>query len=243
MRHLSALLLAALAGAGASADWRPTAAEGSAAARAEIDARVARWDSPHFDVSGLSVDERRRLAAHEGPITTHPPMTYDALGVRYEPIYDLPVSTFHGELASGSDGYDGVGRDLLYKFNIQVLSPQHVIQWPDRATLVVDLSKNGAGKSLRIEMDLRDGDSYYLRHPALLARAIGEAIATLGQFPRMTLAVLEGFEFSPRTIAGMPPLGVAVTYNVRFGSVRVDTGFQWAGRPSGIPNGGEDFLR
>ena len=245
MKYLSALLLSgAVVVTSASAEWRPTAREGSLAERAEIDARVARWDSPDFDISKLSVDDRKRLAAHEGAITTHPPMTYDALGILYGPIDDLPLSTFHGELAtSDSSGYASAGRDLLYRFNIQLLSPWHSIEWPREATLWVDLSKNGVGSSLAVEMVLRDGDSYYMANPTLFASNLGEAIGSLGQFPRMTLVRLEGFEFSERTISDMPPLGVAVTYNVRFGDMRVDTGFQWAGRPAGIPNGGEGFLK
>ena len=245
MKHLSALLSSALIVVGANAEWRPIAAEGTPDALAEIDARVARWSSlPHFDASKLSVDERRRLAAHEGGIITHPFMTYDALGVRYDPIYDLPVSTFHDELTTGRSGqYAGAKRQLLRKFNIQLLSPSYSIEWPQAATLVVDLSKDDASRSFAFQMELRDGDAYYMRKPDLLGSAIRQAVTSLGQYPRMTLVMLEGFEFSPRTITDMPPLGVAVTYNVRFGNVRVDTGFQWAGRPAGIPNGGEDFLR
>ena len=42
----------------------------------------------------------------------------------------------------------------------------------------------------------------------------------------------------------MRPMGVPVTYNVRIGGVRLDTGFQWAGRPRSVPiNGGSYFLR
>lgn len=251
MKHptLSTPLLVALAmlGTSASAEWKPTAAAGTPAALAEIDARVERWASPDFDLSKLSLDERARLAAHEGGISTHPPMTYDALRVRYDPIFDLPLSTFHEELTTNRfNAYDSPGRELLHKFNIQLLSPWHSVEWPDNATLLVDLSKNGISKSLTVDMELRGGDSYFMRNPDLTASAIGEAIATLGQFPRMALARLEGFEFSPRTISDMPPLGVAVTYNVRFGSVRVDTGFQWAGRPVGVPgrrSGKGEFLK
>lgn len=248
MKHLTLstpLLALAMLAVSAEAEWTPTAAAGSPEARAEIDARVERWTSPYFDLSRLSRDERARLAAHEGGISTHPPMTYDALGVRYDPIYELPVSTFHEELTSnGFDGYDNARRELLHKLNIQLLSPWHSIDWPDTTTLLADLSKDGVNTSLAMEMELRDGDSYYIRNPDSSASAIGKAIAALGQFPRMTLLRLEGFEFSPRTISDMPPLGVAVTYNVRFGSVRVDTGFQWAGRPVGIPGSREqEFLQ
>ena len=254
MKHLTLnapLLALAMLGASAEAQWTPTAAAGSPEAQAEIDARIEGWASPYFDLSRLSRDERARLAAHEGGISTHPPMTYDALGVRYDPIYELPLATFHEEIeeieeipSDGSGRYHNAGRELLYKFNIQLLSHRHRIEWPDTTTLLVDLSNDGVNTSVAMEMELREGNAYYIRYPGLFASAIREAIAALGQFPRMTLARLEGFEFSPRTISDMPPLGVAVTYNVRFGSVRVDTGFQWAGRPVGIPGGREDgFLK
>ncbi len=219
MKHLSVLLLALVA-ASAGAEERPTAAEDSAAAGAEIDdfdfadclaacrdEKHARWELEDFDISKLSAEERRRLDAHEGGIPTHPPMTYDALGVRYEPIFDLPVSTFHEELTvSPYNDYVSAGRDLHHKFNIQLLSPWHRIKWPPTTTLLVELSKNGASKSLALEMELRDGDSYYLQDPFSLAAGIGEAMISLGQFPRMKLTRLEGFEFNSRTIANMPPL-------------------------------------
>ena len=244
MKHMSVLLASVLIATTTNAEWRPTAADGSRAAQAEIDARVARWAlTPDFDVSQLTIDERRRLAAHEGGITTHPPMAYDALGFTYEPIYDMPVSAFHDVLTAGSsNSYDNAGRDLLYGFNVQLLSPWHNITWPHQTTLLVDLSKDGVSRSVAVEMELRE-DSYYVANPPLFASRIGNAISALGQFPRMTLVRLHGFEFSARTIKDMPPLGVAVTYNVRFGDVRVDTGFQWAGRPGGIPNGGTEFLK
>lgn len=249
MRHSSVLLLVALVfTSGYGAEWLPTAPDGSPEAWAEINARVERWDMPGFDLSKLSTDERRRLAAHEGGISTHPPMMYDVLGVRYEPIFKLPVSAFHEELTQRriGDGYENPGRELIEKFNIQLVSPWNDVEWPHSTTLLVDLSKNGTNKSLSVDMELRDRDSYYIEDPALLIAAIGEASVSMGeprQAPRLTLARLEGFEFSSRTISNMLPLGVVVTYNVRFGSVRVDTGFQWAGRPPGIPNGGGDFLK
>ena len=70
-----------------------------------------------------------------------------------------------------------------------------------------------------------------------------EVMSSIGLYPVMSLSKLVGFTFNDTTVDNMPPLGAAVTYNVRFGDVRIDTNFQWVGRPKHIPNGGVEFLR
>lgn len=45
--------------------------------------------------------------------------------------------------------------------------------------------------------------------------------------------------FDSTTVENMPPLvGLAVTYDVRYGDMRIETDYQWAGRPA---NGGKGF--
>lgn len=45
--------------------------------------------------------------------------------------------------------------------------------------------------------------------------------------------------FDSTTVENMPPLvGLAVTYHVRYGDMRIETDYQWAGRPA---SGGKGF--
>jgi len=223
-------------------------AAGATAAHADdrLD-RLMAMDSDDW-MAELSVSDRARLDAHVesvGSVSTHPLMTYYALPVRYEPIWNLPLATFHEELGEDdSEGFGIVAGKMLSKFNTQLISPYHRIEWPPTATLTIDFSKNGINVSLPVEMDLREGNSYYITSPTSFGSELIETIGSLGQYPRMELSRFDGFVFNESTIQDMPPLGVAVIYNVRIGSIRLDTDFQWAGRPSGIPiNGGRDFLK
>ncbi len=207
----------------------------------------------------LSTDALERWE-EQGCLATHPLMMYDVLGVRYEPVYDLPLSTFHEVLTaksaqraeaggiiraseSGIDHYANADDVLMQKFNIQLISHPYEIRYPPTATLFVDMSKRGANVLLQLPMDLREGNTYYLSDPNSATRQIRKATETLGQFPTMALSRLAGFEFNESTIENTKPLGVSLTYNIRFGTVRVDTGFQWAGRPNSIPFRGREFLK
>lgn len=207
----------------------------------------------------LSPDAVERWEA-QGSMATHPLMMYDVLGVRYRPVFDLPLSAFHDALVAetarmgesggiirvaktGIDEYANAEDALIRNFNIQLMSHPYEIRHPPTATLFVDLSKRGSNRLLQWEMDVREGSTYYLPEPRSATRQLREAAAALGQFPTMTLPRLAGFEFNESTIEDMMPLGVPLTYNIRFGSVRVDTGFQWAGRPVSIPFRGREFLK
>ena len=191
----------------------------------------------------LSLEDRARVELHKGGITSHPMMTYQVMGVVYEPVFDLPVATF---LEEYQDSNEGIGQFLMEILNIKLISPERRISYPDQAALHLDLEGRGRTEHIQLEMELRDGNQYYVRYPTSAVSKFIQAIDELGRHPRprMELDKLTGFTFDETTIENMPPLGVPLIYSVQFGDVRVDTGFQWAGRPSGVPyNGGETFLK
>lgn len=198
-------------------------------------------------VAGLSPDELQRIARFEahhegglGGLSTHPTMTMHVLGLDYPPILHLPIATFHREL----EGYeDDVNRRLIEIFNIELISPDRHVDWPASATLRVELSNNGRYVHFNVPMDMREPGTYYVRQSQTLLSELIEGVSELGQYPKMQFSAFEGFVLNDDTIDDMPPLGTPITFNFRFGDVRVDTGFQWAGRPKGPFNGGMEFLK
>ena len=198
-------------------------------------------------VANLSPNELQQIARFEalhgrglGGLSTHPTMTTHVLGLVYPPILHLPIATFHREL----EGYeDDVNMRLIEIFNIELISPNRHVDWPKSATLRVELSNNGSYVHFSVPMDMRENGTYYVSYPQTLLSELIEGVNELGQYPKMQFSALEGFALNEHTIDDMPPLGTPITFNFRFGAVRVDTGFQWAGRPKGPFNGGVEFLK
>ena len=167
-------------------------------------------------------------------------MVVDVLGIDYPPIKFLPLATFHRELAGYSDE---LNMRLIEIFNIEVISMGREVEWPSSATLRVELSRDGRYVHFDVPMDMRDEGTYYVGHPQTLLSELIEGVSELGPYPRMQFSSLNGFVLNDETIEDMPPLGAPITYNFRFGGVRLDTGFQWAGRPKGPINAGVEFLK
>ena len=192
-------------------------------------------------LAGLTLDELDQVSRHKGGISTHPPMTINAMGISYPPIRFLPLATFHREL----EGYPGTAKQRLVEvFNIELNSPGRKVDWPSTATLRVELSNEGRYVHLGVPMQMQGDGIYYLASPSAVVSELDEAVGELGQFPRMQFTALEGFTLNSETIEDLPPLGAPITYNFRFGGVRVDTGYQWAGRPKGPFMGASvDFLK
>lgn len=192
-------------------------------------------------LAGLTPDQLEQVSRYNGQVSTHPSMAADTLGVSYPPIRSLPLATFHRELES----YPNSQRlRLIEIFNVELISPGRRIDWPSTATLRVELSKGGRYVHLDVPMNMHEDGLYRFASPQDVLSNLGEAVDELGQFPRMQFPTLEGFTLNAETIEDMPPLGAPITYNFRFGDVRVDTGYQWAGRPNGPFNGqAVEFLK
>ncbi len=139
---------------------------------------------------------------------------------------------------------------MMGAFNVQLISPDHAIELPQEAVLRTSLTHSGRRGYIEVDMELRE-DAYFIKYPAhVLSDNTNAASALLdasgGQFviPAMEVHDLSGFTFNESTVENLLPLGVPVTINLRYGDVRVDTMFQWVGRPPSIPfNDGVDFLR
>lgn len=200
---------------------------------------------------GLTPAESRLVDAHlkeHGPIRARPVMTNSVLGVRYRPTEGLPFAVF-AHVVAGSPETPSMA--MLDAFNIQLISPDHTIDPPRKTVLRSTLTMGGKRAMVHTEMVLRDG-AYYVANPVEYLsefRLVVEDVKyELGRTPkgRTTLEhdELSGFTFNAETVRDMPPLGAPVVYNIRYGDVRVHTGFQWVGRPLSIPfNDGTEFLR
>ena len=173
-------------------------------------------------------------------------MANEVLPVRYAPLKGLPMAVFHHIV---EESRETGAAALMGAFNIQIVSPQHNIDLPPEAVLRTSLMFAGDREYAEIAMVLRD-KAYYVAYPNQVLSDMGNAISdllddggTLGK-PVFEVHELSGFVFNETTVEKMPVLGVAVTINIRYGDVRVDTMFQWVGRPPSIPfNDGENFLR
>lgn len=199
----------------------------------------------------LNAEDARRLKEHMrqtgGLLWSKPMMTLDVLGVDYPPMARIPIAAFHEEIASLNEGRgEAIAEGMMEIFNIQLVSPFHAIKWPSQALLHVQLSQPGHTTVVRVPMALRAGNAYYIRSPSSAISRFIEAMSDLAPSPRPRLRFLkfEGFVFNDDTVENMQPLGVPVTYHVRYGDMRIETDYQWAGRPASIPvNSGKEFLK
>lgn len=194
---------------------------------------------------------KARVAEHYelvGSIRSKPLMTNMVLGMDFAPTQGLPFAVFRHVVDASPESPSAA---MMEAFNIQILSPDHPIELPARTSLRTSLTLQGHREYVDMRMVLRD-DAYYIAQPteattdsmfaadALIIDAGGEQRSRFG----FQLHDLSGFTFNNTTVADLPPLGAPVTINIRYGDVRVDTFFQWIGRPAEIPfNDGVEFLR
>lgn len=199
----------------------------------------------------LNAEDAARFAAHMrqngGVLRSSPVMALEILGVDYPPMARIPIAAFHEQISSLNDGRgEAIAEGMMEIFNVQLLSPFHKVKWPPSAVLHVQLSQPSKTTLVRVPMKLRDDNAYYVRSPSSAMSRFVEAMSelSLSPRPRLSFPKFEGFVFDDTTVENMPPLGVAVTYHVRYGDMRIETDYQWAGRPASIPvNSGKEFLK
>ena len=199
----------------------------------------------------LTAEDARRLEEHMrltgGTLWSKPMMTLDVLGVDYPPMARIPIAAFHEQISSLNEGRgEAIAEGMMEIFNIQLVSPFHRIKWPPQALLHVQLSQPSHTTIVRVPMALREDNAYYVRSASSAMSRFIEAMSDLAPTPRPRLRFLkfEGFVFNNETVENMQPLGVPVTYHVRYGDMRIETDYQWAGRPASIPvNSGKEFLK
>lgn len=223
------------------------AAEPTAAVRVDS-GTVSTVDATWLDE--LSLEVRSQMQEHlrvKGSIRSKPEMTNTVLGVSYEATRGLPLAVFDHVLKTGV----GERRRVMFEaFNVQVLSPEHPVTLPFGATLRSTLSLHDHSQVLETEMELGDSNAYYVADVDSYVRDVVDAVRELHAatrrpgIPIWDVEAVTGLVFDQETVQDLPPLGAAVTYNIRFGDVRVQTGFQWVGRPKAIPfNDGVEFLQ
>jgi hypothetical protein len=62
--------------------------------------------------------------------------------------------------------------------------------------------------------------------------------------PEFLISSFSGPEFNDETIEDMPESGVLLIHHIYLGEFRLATGYQWAGRPDGIPGSQQEgFVR
>ena len=178
-------------------------------------------------------------------VSPYPKMLYQVLPVTWKATLDFPVLNFLHEFPEYVSDRQIQMLDLLSIFNIEVIVPGHFrFNYPENATLVFELYTDSKAISVNVPMELAgtlgtyaivDPDELVFR----LMREIEEFQLGTTNYqlirPEMSLEALTGFDFNENTVSNFRFTGIPVAYNVKFGSVVVHNGFQWAGQPTALP--------
>ena len=178
-------------------------------------------------------------------IAPHPMLLGQLLSVEWEAISDMPVLNFMHEFPEYSSTRQIKAVDLWRAFSIDVIVPHSFgFVHPNQANLIVQLASEIRAIQVNVPMSLDESRTTYVvgdpdEFTFVLSREIKNLQAGASEFqsvrPEMRLREFRGFEFSENTIKNYRFTGVPVSYNVKFGSVVVHDGFQWAGKPDALP--------
>lgn len=178
-----------------------------------------------------------------GGWSTHPAMFYQLLPFNWDVTFELPLINILPNLPEHSrPGTIRLG-DVARIFNIEVILADHfAYELPASASLIAELRFEDRAFQIEIPMVLNETESRFY-----MANAQDFIYALLPYFenrpivspenpkPDFELREFQGFRFDESTVVGMHPLGIPVAYNVNLGATTVKSGFQWGGKPEGMP--------
>ncbi len=145
---------------------------------------------------------------------------------------------------------ESVGTWLARKFSILVNVPGYEFSLPKSSNVHIKFTLADAVHRIAIPAVLADNkdldaQAYVFEDPLLAFNQLTAIRSQFMQPPSMLIECLDGFVFNEKTVADLPhPEGVVATHDVYIGDFRVVSGWQWAGRPLGIPGSLQNgFLR
>ena len=162
----------------------------------------------------------------------------------WEPLEGVPMAYFTTDLVNA--GYSGKNHDamegLLTLFRVVLSTPNYVTSFPEILHLKIDFQKGEHVESISVELfsDYSDG-AYRIKNVSEVIFDINDISERFGPRKGFTdlgtnihLSSLSGFD--PRSaIHDLPPIqGTMLIHHIYIGSYRVMSGWQWAGRPSGL---------
>lgn len=168
----------------------------------------------------------------------------------WDPIKGAPLAFVAEDLrrAGYSGGIKDAEQGLLDIFRIKLETPTHDTEFPDRAVLHVVFEQGKKRQSIETMMT-------QLEHGVFRIEDVYKAIDDLkaikeifkvgqrnlnlmfgGEPTKMRLAKFTGFILDETTIEDLPRFrGTILLHHIHIGSYRVVSGWQWAGRPHGLP--------
>ena len=192
-----------------------------------------------------AIDARTNRKSKNVAVTSSPDKLSSYSPVRFEPFDGISLDLIRSDSeVSGSRG--GNFAQIFRAFNIQMVTQDENLDWPEQAVMVYTLERDN--QQLTLETQLRrDSDReivYVLEDPVGMLQAIQSGIAELDraqavidsryQRPRPTLEIshLRGFsEVADQAFDRAYPVGTPVTYSYRLGKTRLDSGSMFLGRP------------
>ena len=196
----------------------------------------------------MSPEEASRIKRYPG-FSVHPKMVSSLMGAKFPPIYSIPLAAIHDDIVEA--GYEPNSPEgLMAIFGVRLASPDHAINYPNTAKLHVEFTRENETRSIELDM-IHDGEGRFVfESPSYALLTAAQAIDSLGEIksygdrPDMSITRLSGIELDERSIDDMPPIGTLLIHHVYVGSLRIVTGYQWAGRPPGIPGSQQEgFVR
>lgn len=175
--------------------------------------------------------------------STHPTMFYQALPFNWDIVFELPVLNVLPNFPEHTKPWSIRLGDIFSIFNIEViLAEHHAYELPTSTLLIAELRFQDRAYQIDVPMILdEDGTSYYMQsasdfvsvlRPYLEGRPI---VSPENPSPDFELREFQGFTFDEYTVKRMDPMGIPVAYNINIGSTTVKSGFQWGGKPEGMP--------
>lgn len=193
---------------------------------------------------GRSIREGKKNA---GLTFARPLAIDDLLGLSYEPLAGRLVDEFLGDLAAS--GESDIGAGMVSILNLEVATPGREVSLPAEAALHVRLHAQLTTTPDKVDFRLvvpvyqKEPGRYFLLNPMDFLQNVQFKFASilerddetqLAAKPTLTISHLEGFKFNDQTVEDFMPTGVPLVYKIGFGSVTVESGNQWAGRPTGL---------
>lgn len=138
---------------------------------------------------------------------------------------------------------EGITRGLLRIFRVVVDTPMYESTLPATAQLHVEYTKTGIEHVVERTFDMELSDNGYLISDLILTleqiRTVPDDFFTAGGAESRgitaTMVKMTGFDVESMDIKDMPEVeGVPLVHHVYYGSYRVVSGWQWAGRPPGL---------
>lgn len=176
-------------------------------------------------------------------ITSTPPTVSGWMPFKFSPFDGITMDLLMTDPIASRGVSNNDYQSLISAFNIQVLTSNDDLIWPDEAQIVMRVEK--WGDELEVQADLkREGSSYVFDDAFEAMQAVMGAVYRLDRMhanskrkARLDVLHLTGFDEVISEATEMSyPTGIPVTYSLRLGDIRLSSNYVWLGRPTALLN-------